>query len=77
MDLVGLVTKRTNPFAVGFLTLYHAAAQGLDTTDGPWATVCETHGTICNHRTKRAALRHLSGAEWCEECMALRGANHA
>ena len=33
-----------------------------------WATVCETHGTVCGHATMAIARSHLSGGEWCEEC---------
>lgn len=38
----------------------------------PWLTVCETHGGVCSHETRRLAsdfLRHPE--EWCEDCMAL------
>lgn len=33
-----------------------------------WATVCDTHGTICGHPTLKLAQAHLPFGEWCEAC---------
>lgn len=35
--------------------VYRAGDAGLDTDGGPWAAVCETHGTIVNTKTARLA----------------------
>jgi len=33
-----------------------------------WATICDTHHTICGHPTLAIARSHLTGGEWCEAC---------
>jgi hypothetical protein len=51
--------------------LYDAADAGLDADAGRWATVCEEHGSICNHETLELARWHSADpAGWCEECRA-------
>lgn len=50
--------------------LYRAEEASLDPEGGPYATVCEQHHTICNHRTLRLARLHLDSAGWCEACQA-------
>lgn len=53
--------------------LYNAREASMDDNDGedPWVTLCEEHGTLCNHRTRRIAEEWLSSpASWCEECRA-------
>lgn len=36
----------------------------------PWLTVCEAHGGVCSHETRRVAEQWLSHPdEWCEDCM--------
>lgn len=51
------------------VTLYDAAQANLDDEDGKWATVCEDHGSIVNHRTWKTAISWLSHPEeWCEDC---------
>lgn len=45
------------------------AAQESD--GGRWVTVCDQHGSVCQHRTRALAEHHLTGAEWCEECIAI------
>lgn len=35
----------------------------------PWSTVCEAHGAVVSHATRRVAEQWLSHPEeWCEEC---------
>ncbi|WP_432262819.1 hypothetical protein [Cupriavidus sp. TMH.W2] len=65
--LAGCVTqRRAGAVLVG---LYAAGPAGLDASDGQWATVCETHGAICNHRLRQTAERQLADpAGWCEAC---------
>ena len=48
--------------------LYHAGQAKFDASSGPWATVCEHHGTIANHKTMDQALGHLFLVDWCEAC---------
>lgn len=49
--------------------LYRADEAGLDADAGPFATVCEDHGGIVNHRTRSIAESHLSHPiEWCPRC---------
>ena len=68
-DRAGYVSSRRNYITGDFNVLYRAAEAGMDTSDGPWATVCEKHGTICNHRSLTLARQHLPDADWCEACM--------
>jgi len=59
------VVKETGTVSV----LYEANEAGLDPAGGRWATVCEDHGAICNHPTRRLADRHLPYPDgWCEDC---------
>ena len=51
--------------------LYHADQAQLDSSAGPWATICEEHGHIINHDTLALARSHLGDPTgWCESCMA-------
>ena len=44
---------------------------GIETDpEWSWTTVCEDHGHLVSHRTRRTAMIHLSHPEeWCEVCM--------
>jgi hypothetical protein len=44
----------------------------FDPAGGRWVTVCEDHGSICNHETLALAKAHAPYAEWCEPCQAVR-----
>lgn len=61
------VTRRSplngRPYTVG-----HGDDLGLDTTGDPWYTVCEDHGTLCCHETRKAAENHGPTMGWCEDC---------
>jgi hypothetical protein len=70
--LAGYVASRRNKVNGAYAVLYRAKEQGIDPSDGPWATVCELHNTICNHRTLALARGHLPLVEWCEACQAAR-----
>ena len=50
------------------VSIYRAEEAGFDPEGGPYVTVCEDHGTICNHSTLALARFHAPRAEWCEEC---------
>lgn len=42
---------------------------GVDPSAGPWATICEDHGLIVNHRTRELAESHAPDPlGWCEGC---------
>jgi len=47
--------------------VYRAADQDLDTDSGKWATICEDHGTICQHGSQ-AAARATDTDDFCDEC---------
>jgi hypothetical protein len=68
-DLAGCVVQRKNRITGLLVGLYNAGQAGMDEESGKWATVCETHSTICNHETLAAAKSHLADPTmWCEEC---------
>jgi hypothetical protein len=48
----------------------------FDPDGGRWVTFCDTHSTLCNHRTLRQAEQFLPWpANWCEPCAAQRDAD--
>lgn len=63
----GYITSRQTPTETW--TLYDGKKASMDTFAGRWQTVCETHGTICSHRTLKLAREQLKAGGWCEECM--------
>jgi hypothetical protein len=64
----GEVQRRRCQVTGTIVSIYHAATAGLDPAGGPWATICQDHGTICNHRTLDLARAHATTPEWCEPC---------
>lgn len=46
-----------------------ADAFGMDGSDGPWAAVCEDHGSIAHFDTATLARSHAAVPEWCAECL--------
>ncbi len=41
-----------------------------DDEDNRWETICDDHGGVCSHETRRLAEGWLSHPdEWCEDCM--------
>jgi len=48
--------------------VYAAEQADLDPSGGPWVTVCEEHGELCNHPTLAEARNHATLPEWCESC---------
>lgn len=70
--VAGLRRTYPNPLTDGWNGVYDGEAAGMDTEAGRWQTVCEEHGTVISHATKRLAREFGPHAEeWCEECMAL------
>lgn len=54
----------------GWVTIYDAHEQQLDPDGGRWVTVCQTHSTLVNHTSQRAARATMkSGSiEFCDDC---------
>lgn len=56
------------------VTMYDGRVAGLDVSGPddevwPWATVCEQHATLVQHKTKQAAMSYLSHPlDWCDRC---------
>lgn len=68
--LAGCVVQRKSRTTGHLVGLYHAEQAGLDSSAGPWATLCEEHGHIINHDTLALARSHLGDPTgWCEPCM--------
>lgn len=65
----GYVASRRNDINQGWVVIYVAADQGIDTRDGRYAVVCEEHSTICNTSSIPKARPFLRRPEFCEECM--------
>lgn len=67
--LLGCVVRRRSRRTGHLVGLYHAEQAGMDPASGAWATVCEDHGSICNHTTLALARSHLGDPTgWCEAC---------
>jgi hypothetical protein len=67
-DRAGYICSLRSGAARGWVVVYRAADQGLDTAGGPYATVCETHKTVVNSTNlprARAAMKH---PDFCEDC---------
>lgn len=73
-DDAGLRRYRVSPVTSTRVAVYHAEQAMLDASDGPWACVCEDHGTILNVRTLRIALAtYVDPREWCDACRDAEG----
>jgi hypothetical protein len=65
----GCVERRRCRATSTMVSIYHAAQAGLDESGGSWVTVCEDHGSLCNHPTLELARRHRADPwGWCDEC---------
>lgn len=69
-DCAGYIASRRNEINRGWVVIYNAAAQGLDTSDGKYAVVCEQHHVILNVKSVASARPLLRFPEFCEQCMA-------
>lgn len=68
-NLAGCVVQRRCRETGRLVGLYNAEQAGIDSEPGPWATVCEAHGSIANHPTLILATFHLPNPKsWCEIC---------
>jgi hypothetical protein len=53
----------------GWVVIYEAAEQGLDTEGGRYAVVCHSHGNIVNETSLRGARASMKCPQnFCEEC---------
>ncbi len=68
--LAGCVVQRKARQTKLLVGLYQAEQAGMESdSETPWATVCETHGSIVCHPTFQIAQSHLSDpVGWCEVC---------
>lgn len=74
-EIAGLVQLRTARSTGKQVGVYDGEAAGMDTAAGRWQTVCEEHGWIISHQSKRLAKYHAAAPEeWCEKCMPGAGA---
>lgn len=69
-DRAGYIASRHNLINNGWVVIYRAKEQGVDESGGPYVTVCELHGTLCNTTSLPKARPFLKYPEFCEECMA-------
>lgn len=65
----GLIQRRKSQAFGVVVSIYKAEEAGLDPCGGPYVTVCDAHGSLCNHETLREARAHAPHLNWCEECM--------
>ena len=75
-DRAGCVQLRRSRKTGTMIGVYHSEQAGLDPDGGAWSTICEKHGTICNHETLKLAKDHAPYVEWCEDCSAPEPALH-
>jgi hypothetical protein len=62
-------SRRTGTLVI-VLDTQHAV--WLDDDGGRWVTLCDEHSTVCNHQTRKLAMRHAPDVDWCEECTGAR-----
>lgn len=65
-----MTTRRVHQNGVR-VTVIHAVDLGADPNDpdARWYTVCESHGSMVGHPTRRSAEWHAPDPMgWCEEC---------
>lgn len=64
----GLIQRRKSKKHGVLVSVYEAVKGGFDPDGGPFVTLCEEHGSLCNHETLSLALGHAPHCEWCEDC---------
>lgn len=63
------ILTRKNRRTGTMVSLYDGEKAFMDVNGGRWQTVCEDHGAICSHDTRKLAETFLSVPdEWREEC---------
>lgn len=44
-------------------------AEPSESVPGGWVTICEAHGSVCEHSSRSAAVEWMSDPfTWCEGC---------
>ena len=67
--LVGCRQLRRNCVTKTMVGVYNAREAHLCEAGGNWVTVCEEHGSVCNHETLALAKEHATDPTmWCETC---------
>ena len=65
-DETTLIRRRARATGTHVCLVYNWGADAAQ----PWETICEEHGGVCSHQTRRLAEDWLSHPdEWCEDCM--------
>lgn len=68
----GAVESRVNRQTGTVVTVYNTEKANIAPDDGPYATVCEDHGCILTHSSRRRATSCMAcPADWCEDCRKL------
>ena len=67
----GCICELRNPWSGGHTIIYHAAEQGIDSTGGRYAVVCNTHGAIYNTTSMPKARSAMKAPDFCEQCAQL------
>lgn len=68
-ELAGCVRYSKSRYTGTVVAIYKAREAGFDPAGGEWVAVCETHGTISNHLTRRNAEYMAPYPDnWCETC---------
>lgn len=70
-----IIAEKRNRLTHSTIQLYdcgHPDAEfGVHLAGWRWATICVTHATIQQHRTRRLALLHMAAPHgWCAACAA-------
>lgn len=76
-DRAGYVASLRNPTSGGWCVIYKAHEAGLDPSGGNWLTVCEVHGTLCNHTSLKLARASMKSPDFCEACESNRNRSTA
>lgn len=64
----GCVQLRKSQIFKVHVGVYRADQAGLDGDGGPWVSICEDHGAVCNHATLKVVLEQAPWLNWCEVC---------
>ena len=65
---LGYIASKRSGINRGWVVIYNAKEQGLDTTAGKYAVVCETHNNVINVTSMPKARSSMKSVDFCEEC---------
>ena len=63
----GCASCKLSPATSTRVSVFHTKQAGLDASK-PWVSVCEDHGSIVEHATKKLADAARDPREWCDAC---------